>query len=154
MSQSNSITLADVLAFYRFLDAKHTKSEASSRFRVSVNDIVKMIEKRPTLESKISALKKRPNLSNGEKEVKAHFLDRNNSFCEAMDNFKLCERVVHRIKKFKYKIRQRIRNGAPLSVRSPLKPKYPILEEQVTDFVNFLRLQHMVVSIKVIQARA
>ena len=154
MNQSASMTLPDVLAVYRFLDAKHTNSEASARFRVSVNDIKKMIERRPTLESKISTLKKRRNLSNGEKEVVAHFLDQNNSVREAMDKFKLIERVVRRIKKFKCEIRQRIRNGAPLSVSRPLRAKYPILEERVSDLVKFLRLQRMVVSMEVIQTRA
>ena len=36
----------------------------------------------------------------------------------------------------------------------PLRAKYPTLEERVSDFVKFLRLQRMVGSMKVIQTRA
>lgn len=84
----------------------------------------------------------------------AHFIDGGQIVSAAMSKRELSETLVRRIKNKESFYRDRVRNGTPSTACRPLKPRFPVIDRGVTEFVSFFRDQRLPVSMSVIQERS
>ena len=149
-----SATLGTQLAVLRFVDSGHSQEEAASEHHIDLQSVRLIVGMRDTLESFVCQPRRRHNLTMEDKLKVLHWLEKDHSYNQTSQKFKIGKRTVARIAKNREMLLSLDESRACLSGKRPFQPKHPEVEKRVTSFITFVRQQRLPVTLSLLRTRA